>query len=166
MTAHSENHAEGTNDFNLGIAGFKYSDLFDAVKLRELAEKFYAEVLEKEPVLGDALNKYISTHGLGLRKKGEHKVIQYPAPPPSRRPPHPPPGPQGRASPRPADQKNENRKKRLQAWTEACPVQQCAVESSHRTKQLPATTSKHISIDPAAPRSRHRHTAAPPDRWD
>ena len=30
-------------DFDLGINGFKYSDLFDAVKLKELAEKFYAE---------------------------------------------------------------------------------------------------------------------------
>lgn len=80
MTAHSENYGNGTNDFSLGIAGFNYSDLFDAVKLRELAEKFYAEVLEKEPVLGDALNKYIAAHGLGFEKRVESKILTDAAP--------------------------------------------------------------------------------------
>ena len=59
------------NDFNLGIVGFKYSDLYDAVKLKELAEKFYAEVAEKEPVLHEALSKYISAHGIGFEKRVE-----------------------------------------------------------------------------------------------
>ena len=44
-------------DFQLGIEGFRYSDLYDAVKLRELAERFYAEVEQSEPVLAEALNK-------------------------------------------------------------------------------------------------------------
>ena len=48
MTAISEKELEFTNhDFDLGIVGFKYSDLFDAIKLRELAEKFYGEIKEE-----------------------------------------------------------------------------------------------------------------------
>ncbi len=67
-------------DFDLGINGFRYSDLFDAVKLKELAEKFYAEVDEKEPVLGDALKKYIGSVGSGYEKKVESKILTDAAP--------------------------------------------------------------------------------------
>lgn len=67
-------------DFDLGINGFKYSDLFDAVKLKSLAEKFYAEVDEKEPVLGDALKKYIGTAGTGYEKRVESKILTDAAP--------------------------------------------------------------------------------------
>ena len=46
----------GVTDYNfeLGIEGFRFSDLFDAVRLKELAEKFYAEVEKREPLLSDA----------------------------------------------------------------------------------------------------------------
>ncbi|CAN5451861.1 FAD-dependent oxidoreductase [soil metagenome] len=67
-------------DFDLGIVGFKYSDLFDAVKLKELAENFYAEIEEKEPVLGDALKKYIAVRGLGYEKRVESKILTDAAP--------------------------------------------------------------------------------------
>ena len=67
-------------DFDLGINGFRYSDLFDAVKLKELAEKFYAEVDEKEPVLGDALKKYIGSAGQGHEKRVESKILTDAAP--------------------------------------------------------------------------------------
>jgi NADPH-dependent glutamate synthase beta subunit-like oxidoreductase/NAD(P)H-flavin reductase len=67
-------------DFDLGINGYKYSDLFDAVKLRELAEKFYAEVLEKEPVLGHALNRYIAAHGQAHEKRVGSKILTDAAP--------------------------------------------------------------------------------------
>jgi len=80
MTAHSENRSVNDGNFDLGINGFKYSDLFDAVKLKELAEKFYAEVLEKETVLGDALNKYIASHGNGYEKRVESKILTDAAP--------------------------------------------------------------------------------------
>ncbi len=72
---HSENY-----DFELGIPGFSYSDLFDAAKLRELAEKFYAEVVEQQPVLGNALIKYIETHGHGYEKRVESKILTDAAP--------------------------------------------------------------------------------------
>ena len=81
MIAVSENIGDGnTNDLELGIPGFRFSDLFDAVKLRELAEKFYAEVREKEPVLGDALEKYIAAHGNGYERKVESKILTDAAP--------------------------------------------------------------------------------------
>ncbi len=68
------------NDFDLGIVGFKYSDLYDAKKLEEIAEKFYTEVEELEPVLGDALKKYIALRGNGYEKKVESKILTDAAP--------------------------------------------------------------------------------------
>ncbi len=67
-------------DFDLGIVGFKYSDLYDANKLQELAEKFYAEVEQKEPILGDALKKYIVRRGAGYEKRVESKILTDAAP--------------------------------------------------------------------------------------
>ncbi len=67
-------------DLELGIPGFNYSDLYDAVKLKELAEIFYSEVFEKEPVLGDALKKYIDSHGNGYEKRVESKILTDAAP--------------------------------------------------------------------------------------
>ncbi|MCA1625622.1 MAG: hypothetical protein LC778_17850 [Acidobacteria bacterium] len=62
-------------DFDLGIVGFKYSDLFDAEKLKELAEKFYAEVEEKNPLLHEALIKYIENRGIGYEQRVESKIL-------------------------------------------------------------------------------------------
>jgi NADPH-dependent glutamate synthase beta subunit-like oxidoreductase/NAD(P)H-flavin reductase len=71
----------GTNhDFDLGITGFKYSDLFDAEKLREIAEKFYDEVKKENPILHDALTKYIQNRGLGYERKVESKILTDSAP--------------------------------------------------------------------------------------
>lgn len=68
------------NDFDLGIVGFKYSDLYDAEKLEAIAEKFYAEVEEQEPILGAALKKYITLRGAGYEKKVESKILTDAAP--------------------------------------------------------------------------------------
>ncbi|MFN2393689.1 MAG: FAD-dependent oxidoreductase [Pyrinomonadaceae bacterium] len=67
-------------DFDLGIVGFKYSDLFDAEKLKELAEKFYAEVEEKNPLLHEALIKYIENRGIGYEQRVESKILTDAAP--------------------------------------------------------------------------------------
>ncbi|MGI8786528.1 MAG: FAD-dependent oxidoreductase [Pyrinomonadaceae bacterium] len=67
-------------DFNLGIADFRYSDLFNAAKLRELADKFYAELKEENPILGDALTKYIQNRGAGYERKVESKILTDSAP--------------------------------------------------------------------------------------
>ena len=68
------------NDFDLGIPGFKYSDLFDAYKLKELAENFYSEVEEKEPVLHRALTEYIEKKGVGCEPKIASKILTDSAP--------------------------------------------------------------------------------------
>ncbi|MBA4123799.1 MAG: FAD-dependent oxidoreductase [Acidobacteria bacterium] len=67
-------------DFNLGIAGYKYSDLFDAVKLCEIAEKFYGEVKKENPILHDALTKYIANRGAGYERRVESKILTDSAP--------------------------------------------------------------------------------------
>ena len=67
-------------DFSLGIGGFSYSDLYDAEKLRRLAEKFYDTVKADNPILGDALAKYIETRGSGYEKKVESKILTDAAP--------------------------------------------------------------------------------------
>jgi NADPH-dependent glutamate synthase beta subunit-like oxidoreductase/NAD(P)H-flavin reductase len=67
-------------DFELGIVGFKYSDLYDAQKLKELAEKFYDEIREKNPVLHEALTKYIAARGLGYEDRVESNILTDGAP--------------------------------------------------------------------------------------
>ncbi len=67
-------------DFDLGVAGFRYSDLFDAEKLREIAEKFYDEVKKENPILHDALIKYIENRGAGYERKVESKILTDAAP--------------------------------------------------------------------------------------
>ncbi|HXG82990.1 MAG TPA: FAD-dependent oxidoreductase [Pyrinomonadaceae bacterium] len=68
------------DDFALGIEGFKYSDLYDAGKLGEIAEKFYGELQINEPVLHEALTKYINSRGKGYEKKVESKILTDAAP--------------------------------------------------------------------------------------
>ncbi len=68
------------HDFNLGIANFKYSDLFDADKLRELAEKFYDEIKTENALLHEALSKYIEARGEGYEKRVESNILTDAAP--------------------------------------------------------------------------------------
>jgi NAD(P)H-flavin reductase/NADPH-dependent glutamate synthase beta subunit-like oxidoreductase len=77
MVEFSENQAA---DFELGIDGFTFADLFDAGRLKELADKFYAEVEKHEPLLGNALNKYIATRGEGYERRVESKLLTDAAP--------------------------------------------------------------------------------------
>src|SRR5436190_15336914 len=80
MTAISVNGPGSGFDFELGIPGFNYSDLFDAARLKELADVFYAEVQNAAPILGDALAKYIGSAGEGLEKRAESKLLTDAAP--------------------------------------------------------------------------------------
>ena len=68
------------NDFELGIKGFRYSDLFDPAKLAELTEAFYSEVAAAEPVLHEALRRYIDNRGAGFEKRAASKVLTDSAP--------------------------------------------------------------------------------------
>jgi len=69
-----------TTDIKLGIDGFTFPDLFDARRLKDLADAFYAEVNAKEPVLGSALSKYIANGGNGYERKVESKILTDAAP--------------------------------------------------------------------------------------
>ena len=85
MTGTSKNEFAFTgdsteHDFNLGIDGFKYSDLYDAAKLREIAEKFYGDLKEANPILSDALGKYIGNRGAGYERRVESKILTDSAP--------------------------------------------------------------------------------------
>ncbi|MCY7376888.1 MAG: FAD-dependent oxidoreductase [Pyrinomonadaceae bacterium] len=84
MIAISEKQTNFTNesggDFNLGITGFRYSELYDAEKLRALAEKFYDSVKEENPILHGALIKYIEHRGKGYEKRVESKILTDAAP--------------------------------------------------------------------------------------
>lgn len=81
MTGISEKESNFTNhDFDLGIVGFKFSDLFDAVKLRELAEKFYDELKDENALLHESLTKYIEAHGAGFEKRVESNILTDSAP--------------------------------------------------------------------------------------
>ena len=77
MTVISENVL---SDFDLGIEGFKFSDLFEVVKLKELAEAFYNDVKSDDPVLSSALTKYIASKGIGYEPKVRSKILTDSAP--------------------------------------------------------------------------------------
>src|SRR4026209_1506047 len=80
MASLSANGPGVSFDFELGIPGFNYSDLFDAVRLKELADVFYAEIQNSEPVLADALSRYIASAGEGFEKRAESKILTDAAP--------------------------------------------------------------------------------------
>jgi NADPH-dependent glutamate synthase beta subunit-like oxidoreductase/NAD(P)H-flavin reductase len=81
MTGISEKDTRLANqDFDLGVVGFKFSDLFDAVRLRELAEKFYGELKEENALLHDALTKYIEARGAGYEARVESNILTDSAP--------------------------------------------------------------------------------------
>jgi NADPH-dependent glutamate synthase beta subunit-like oxidoreductase/NAD(P)H-flavin reductase len=81
MTGISEKEFNHTNhDFDLGVVGFKFSDLFDAVRLKDLAEKFYEELKEENALLHDALTKYITARGAGYEARVESNILTDSAP--------------------------------------------------------------------------------------
>jgi NADPH-dependent glutamate synthase beta subunit-like oxidoreductase/NAD(P)H-flavin reductase len=81
MQFNSENGSSpASHDFELGIAGFRFSDLFDAVKLAELTEVFYSDLENREPVVGSALKKYITSRGEGYEKRAASKILTDSAP--------------------------------------------------------------------------------------
>jgi NADPH-dependent glutamate synthase beta subunit-like oxidoreductase/NAD(P)H-flavin reductase len=68
------------HNIELGVDGFRYSDLYDAVKLKQLAEIFYLEVEKQDPLLSNALNKYIAARGEGFERRVESKILTDAAP--------------------------------------------------------------------------------------
>lgn len=84
MTGTSENGRATSGsinyNFRLGIGNFNYSDLYDAVKLREIAENFYDRLKSENPILHEALIKYVNHRGVGYERKVESKILTDAAP--------------------------------------------------------------------------------------
>jgi NADPH-dependent glutamate synthase beta subunit-like oxidoreductase/NAD(P)H-flavin reductase len=68
------------DDFALGIEGFSFSDLFDAHKLKELAERFYEWIETQDSSLFEGLTGYISSRGENFEPKVESKILTDSAP--------------------------------------------------------------------------------------
>jgi NADPH-dependent glutamate synthase beta subunit-like oxidoreductase/NAD(P)H-flavin reductase len=80
VTNNSYTNSNNSFDFELGIQGFNFSDLFEAEKLRELTEKFYEFLDSDEPVVAEALKKYTEAHGEGFEPKIASKILTDSAP--------------------------------------------------------------------------------------
>ena len=84
MTGTSKNESvfndAAAHDFQLGIAGYNYSDLYDATKLRRIADDFYDVVQNQNPILHQALTKYIENRGAGYERRVESKILTDAAP--------------------------------------------------------------------------------------
>ena len=69
------------NNFQLGIEGFAYGDLYRPERLRDLAEAFYAEVERADPALHAALAEYVASRGERVRgTKAESDLLIAAAP--------------------------------------------------------------------------------------
>ncbi|HEX8163280.1 MAG TPA: FAD-dependent oxidoreductase [Pyrinomonadaceae bacterium] len=64
-TAHAPNAAE--TNFELGIDGFTYRDLYDPARLRELTARFQAELEREDAALHAALAEYTRARGANLK---------------------------------------------------------------------------------------------------
>src|SRR5215207_7782956 len=68
-------------DFELGVEGFTYGDLYRPGRLRALAEAFYAEVGRADAALHDALAEYVASRGENLKgTKAESDLLIAAAP--------------------------------------------------------------------------------------
>ncbi|MDQ5839008.1 MAG: FAD-dependent oxidoreductase, partial [Acidobacteriota bacterium] len=68
-------------DFQLGVEGFAYRDLYSPSRLRDLAEAFYAEVGQADAALHSALMDYIASRGENVRgTKAESDLLIAAAP--------------------------------------------------------------------------------------
>lgn len=67
-------------DFELRIHGFKYSDLYNPLKLKELANRFYDSLKSENTELGEALSKYTDARAAGYERLAESKILTDAAP--------------------------------------------------------------------------------------
>ncbi|NNE68309.1 MAG: FAD-dependent oxidoreductase [Pyrinomonadaceae bacterium] len=76
----SSNSGDERFDFPLGVEGFTFGDLFDAVRLGDLTAAFYSYIEKEEPVVAEALKKYTDLRGEGYERKVESKILTDSAP--------------------------------------------------------------------------------------
>jgi NADPH-dependent glutamate synthase beta subunit-like oxidoreductase/NAD(P)H-flavin reductase len=77
----SPNDTTAHTDFQLGVEGFAYGDLYRPERLRELAEAFYAEVESVDAALHASLMEYVETRGERIKgTKAESELLIAAAP--------------------------------------------------------------------------------------
>jgi NADPH-dependent glutamate synthase beta subunit-like oxidoreductase/NAD(P)H-flavin reductase len=82
MISNRTSNGNSVNNYNfaLGISGFTYADLYQPLKLRELAGTFYGELATENAELHTALMQYIESRGAGYEQKVESKILTDAAP--------------------------------------------------------------------------------------
>ncbi|MFI5174787.1 MAG: FAD-dependent oxidoreductase [Terriglobia bacterium] len=68
------------NDFDLGVEGFRYSDLYLPGRLKALTERFFAEVAGKNPDLARSFAAYRECQGNGMTLRSESELVLHVAP--------------------------------------------------------------------------------------
>ncbi|WDT80933.1 MAG: hypothetical protein MPW14_03905 [Candidatus Manganitrophus sp.] len=63
------------NTLSLGIKGWRYADLYDPLRLKELAEMFYRSVEASDPDLGRSYAAYRESGGKGISAVDESNLI-------------------------------------------------------------------------------------------
>ncbi|HEX8398489.1 MAG TPA: FAD-dependent oxidoreductase [Pyrinomonadaceae bacterium] len=71
---------DNKSNFEPGIGGFSYADLYKPERLRELAETFYDEIKQENAELHSALMQYIAARGANYEQKVESKILTDAAP--------------------------------------------------------------------------------------
>ncbi len=67
-------------DFDLGVKGFRYSDLYKPERLKALADRFYSELSEKNPALARDFDAYRACQGEGMTALQQSNLIIHTAP--------------------------------------------------------------------------------------
>ncbi len=80
--SHDNPNSSGTasTNFQLGIDGFSYADLYLPDGLRDLANAFYSELELAEPEIHQSLMEYLSKRGVGYESKVESELLIAAAP--------------------------------------------------------------------------------------
>lgn len=71
---------ESQNDFDLGFEGFRFSDLFEPKRLKDLYDEFHSFLKSRDGVVSDALIAYTDAKGEGFEPKIESKILTDAAP--------------------------------------------------------------------------------------
>jgi NADPH-dependent glutamate synthase beta subunit-like oxidoreductase/NAD(P)H-flavin reductase len=80
MSIKGNQESVSNHDFALGIEGFRYSDLYDPIRLRELTERFHGFLEKRNPDLKNALVSYTEAKGEGLEARAESNILTDAAP--------------------------------------------------------------------------------------
>jgi len=67
--------SQAVKDFELGVGGFYYSDLYRAERLKALAEAFYQQLRADDPSVAEEFEEYRKAQGLGIDRVKESDLL-------------------------------------------------------------------------------------------